>query len=772
MPSDDPSPSRPGPSPGPSPDGDSGDRTAAEAATHGPGEQVAVLLPLPLAGAYDYVVPAGLVLRPGEVVEVPLGRRRRIGVVWGPARGGLTGDRLRPVIGRLAAAPRLPAITRRFVDWVAAYTLSPPGAVLKMALSVPQALEPPRRQIAYRLAGAGAGEGAAPPPPPEVRMTAGRRRVLAVLAERAPLTAAEAAEAAAVGPGVVKGLAEAGVLASLFVEAAEDPALRPADGHHPGPALSAAQQQAAKALVATLDEGFSVTLLEGVTGSGKTEVYFEAVAAALRAGRQVLVLVPEITLTAQWLDRFAARFGAPPLEWHSELSQGRRRRVWRAIAEGTGQVVVGARSALFLPFRDLGLIVVDEEHEGAFKQEDGVVYHARDMAVVRGQLGGAPVILASATPSLETALNAEAGRYRKVHLPERHAGASLPAVDLIDMRRTPPEKGDWGPSWLAPPLVEAVGRTLEAGEQAMLFLNRRGYAPLTLCRACGHRLQCPNCTAWLVEHRQRGRLMCHHCGHAAPLPRACPACGAEDQMAACGPGIERVAEEATRRFAQARVTVVASDTLAGPQAAAELIRRVAAREVDLLIGTQVLAKGLHFPLLTLVGVVDADLGLTGGDLRAAERTFQLLSQVAGRAGRGERPGRVVLQTYQPEHPVLQAMMRGDSALFLEAEAAGRRLLSMPPYGRLAAVIVSGPDAAAVEATAHRLARAAPRDGGMQVLGPAPAPLAQLRGRHRWRLLLKAPRDRRVQPALRAWLDGVAWPSSVRVQIDVDPYSFL
>lgn len=728
------------------------------------GALVAVLLPLPLAGAYDYRVPDGLEVRPGDVVTVPLGRRREQGVVWGAAAGEVAAAKVRAIISGAIGAPPLPEETRRFVDWVAAYTMSAPGAVLRMVLSAPGALEPLRPGVAYRPSGADShGLG--------VRLTAGRQRVLDAFAGQGAIAAADLARAAAVTPGVVRAMADAGLLESVSVDPLEaDP--RP-DGAHPGPTLSADQAAAAGRLVAALGQGFSVTLLEGVTGSGKTEVYFEAVARALEAGRQVLVLVPEITLTAQWLDRFEVRFGAPPLAWHSELPPGRRKRTWRAVAEGRAPVVVGARSALFLPYRDLGLIIVDEEHEQAFKQEEGVVYHARDMAVVRGQVGGVPVVLASATPSIETAQNARDGRYQRVHLPSRHAGAVLPEVTVLDMRRTPPEKGGaWGRSWLAPPLVDALAATLESGEQALLFLNRRGYAPLTLCRACGHRLQCPHCTAWLVEHRRWNRLQCHHCGHAEPMPKDCPACGAEDQLAACGPGVERLAEEVAARFPEARTALVASDTLSGPAATTELVRRVSDGEIDLLIGTQVLAKGLHFPLLTLVGVVDADLGLSGGDLRAAERTFQLLSQVAGRAGRGDRPGRVFLQTYQPDHPVLQAMVSGDPEEFLEVECEGRRMLGMPPFGRLAAVIVSGPDADAVESTARMLGRAAPASPGIEVLGPAPAPLAVLRGRHRWRLLLKAPRNVRVQPLLRAWLGAGQWPSSVRVRIDVDPYGFL
>ncbi|WP_152415169.1 primosomal protein N' [Caenispirillum salinarum] len=740
----------------------------AAAPLYPPGARVGVLLPLPLGGLYDYRVPrSGPAVAEGQPVEVPLGKRREIGVVWGAGEGAVAEAKVRDILRVLPATP-LPQVTRRFVDWVAAYTLSPPGAVLKMAISVPQALEEPRPLTVYGLPD--------PDHPPDlaalgVKETRARRAVLNVAADLPPLPAGDLAREAGVSDGVVKGLAQAGVLVPSLVHPQLDPP-RP-DPDHPGPTLSAGQEEIAEDLRSRVrGHAFSVALLEGVTGSGKTEVYFEAVAEALRRGRQVLVLVPEISLTSQWLSRFRRRFGVPPLEWHSELTQARRRDVWRAVANGRAAVVVGARSALFLPFRDLGLVVVDEEHEQAFKQEDGVSYHARDMAVVRGQLGSVPVVLASATPSLETVLNAESGRYDKLHLPERHGGSLLPDVDVVDMRRMPPEKGDWGRSWLAPPVVDAVSETLERGEQVLLFLNRRGYAPLTLCRTCGFRIQCPNCTAWLVEHRLVRRLVCHHCGHSEPTPRQCPQCGDEDSLAACGPGVERLAEEVVGRWPEARSVVVASDTLGGPLAAAALMERIAAHEVDLLIGTQVLAKGLHFPELTLVAVVDSDLGLSGGDLRAAERTYQLLTQVAGRAGRAAKQGRVMLQTYQPEHPVIQAMVTGETAQFLEAEAEGRRATSMPPYGRLAALIVSGEDEGAVDAACAQLSRAAPREANVEVLGPAPAPLAMLRGRHRRRFLLKAPRGVRVQPVVAAWLGRVKVPHSVRVQVDVDPYSFL
>ncbi len=540
------------------------------------------------------------------------------------------------------------------------------------------------------------------------------------------------------------------------------------DCDRPGPALSAEQAGAATALRAAISGGFSVTLLDGVTGSGKTEVYLEAIAACLRRGRQALVLLPEIALSAQWLNRFAARFGCDPAVWHSDLPSRARRLTWRAVDAGEARVVVGARSALFLPFPDLGLIVVDEEHETAFKQEDGVAYHARDMAIVRARLCSAPAVLVSATPSLETLANVEAGRYAHLKLPTRHGGARLPHVSLLDLREHPPERG----RFLAAPLVEAAREAMGRGEQVLLFLNRRGYAPLTLCRRCGHRFACRNCTAWLVEHRARRQLQCHHCGHAEPIPPACPACAAENSLVPVGPGVERITEEARLLFPEARVLVMASDTLPGPLAAADAARAIAAREVDLIIGTQVVAKGWHFPHLTVVGVVDADLGLAGGDLRAAERTVQLLHQVAGRAGRAEAPGQVLLQTFSPEHPVMQALASGDYVRFMARESAERRPGLWPPFGRLAALIVSADTAEAADLLARELGRTAPGGEGITVLGPAPAPHAMLRGRHRRRLLLKTRRDLAVQPLLRPWLAQVRVTGTARVDVDVDPVSFL
>jgi primosomal protein N' (replication factor Y) (superfamily II helicase) len=750
--------------------------SAASASDHAPGEPAAkgasagrarVLLPLPVVAALDYAVPEGMAgPPPGCFVRVPLGGRNLVGVVWEGAGGEVAADRLKPVIEKLPVPPLTPEL-RRFIERVADYTMAPPGMVLRMAMSVPGALQ---RLRPHRFCAASeAGLAALAEPGLAAALTPARRRVLETLHDGPSLPVAELARLAGCGPGVVRSLVAQGLVEERLV--ASEPGAETPFGElrHVAPALSDDQIVAARRLIDSVETGgFGVTLLDGVTGSGKTETYFAAIAASLAAGCQVLVLLPEIALGAPWLQRFRERFGAPPAEWHSEIREAARRDTWRAVAAGRARVVVGARSALFLPFAELGLIIVDEEHDASYKQEDGVCYQARDMAVLRASLAQIPIVLVSATPSLETVVNVARGRYRRVALPRRHAAAELPMVRLVDLRRERTERG----RFLSPPLVVEIDATLRAGEQALLFLNRRGYAPLTLCRACGHRLQCPNCTTWLVEHRFTRRLLCHHCGHAEPVPPLCPECLAAGTLAACGPGVERLAEEVAARFPAARIALMVSDLLPGPRAAAELAQAMTERRYDVLIGTQIVAKGHHFPMLTLVGVVDADLGLSGGDLRAAERTFQLLHQVGGRAGRAERNGRVLIQTFMPDQPVMQALAAGDRDRFLEIEAAARRGAGLPPFGRLAALILSAADAESSDFAASALSRATPQLPGIDVLGPAPAPLAVLRGRHRCRFLVKAERGVNLQAALRDWLSRVRLGGRVRVQVDIDPYSFL
>ncbi|RBI86791.1 primosomal protein N' [Rhodosalinus halophilus] len=720
------------------------------------GARVAVLTTQPLGRPFDYRAPEGGV-RAGAFVEVPLGPRRVLGVVWGDGSGEVPEAKLRPVSRVLEAPPMRPEL-RLFVERAAAYTFTALPAMLRLATRAPGLGDPPSMRRLYRRADA-----------EPTRMTEARERVLEVLeAAGSGLTLRELTEEAGASASVVKGLVAQGAVAE--VETPRDAPFPRLDNEASGKPLTADQAEAARHLRAGLQSGsYGTTLLKGVTGSGKTEVYLEAVAECLSQGRQALVLLPEIALTAEFLARVEARFGARPAEWHSGLTMTERRRVWRMAGESGAQMVVGARSALFLPFADLGLIVVDEEHDSSYKQEDGVLYNARDMAVLRGSLAGAQVVLASATPSLESWANAEAGKYARLDLPARF-GAVLPEMRAIDMRAEGLPSG----RWISETLARAVEARVAAGEQAMLFLNRRGYAPVTLCRACGHQIGCPHCDARLVEHRFLKRLVCHQCGESIPVPAACPECGKEDSLAAIGPGVERMAEEAAARFPEARLAVLSSDLFASARALKAEIATIAEGGADIVIGTQLVAKGHNFPLLTLVGVIDADLALHGSDLRAAERTFQLMRQVAGRAGRAEKPGVAMLQTHQPEHPVIRAILAGDEEGFWRAEAAARQAAGMPPYGRLAGIILSGPDPQPVFDLGQALARAdAPLTRiGAQVWGPAPAPIARIRGRHRVRLLVKAAKGAPLQGALSEWLAQVEVKPPLRLAVDIDPQSFL
>lgn len=716
----------------------------------------AVLVPMPAERPYTYAVPDGMTVVPGSIVQVPLGPREVAGVVWDADAGGVDARKLRP-ISHVFDCPPLPDDMRRFIDWVADYTLTAPGLAARMALRAPAAFDPEPWIEGLRPTGA----------TPD-RMTDARRRVMELAGDGLAWTRSGLAHAAGVTGSVIDGLSAQGVFEQTMIPprpvvAAPDPAYDP-------PSLNDGQGEAAERLRQSVSAGgFSVTLLDGVTGSGKTEVYFEAVAKAVEMGKQVLILIPEIALTQAFLERFQDRFGAKPAEWHSDLAPRMREKVWRQVAEGRVRVVAGARSALFLPFNDLGLIVVDEEHDPAFKQEDRVYYNARDMAVVRGHIGGFPVVLASATPSVESRVNAEQGRYARVALPARYAEASLPELAAIDMRRAPPARG----GFLSPALIEAMQKTLDRGEQSLLFLNRRGYAPLTLCRVCGHRFQCPQCSSWLVEHRFRGQLMCHHCGHSERKPDACPECGTLDHLVACGPGVERIAEEVVGHFPDARTIVLSSDLLGGVRRLRLELEAVAKGEADIVIGTQLVAKGHNFPNMTLVGVVDADLGLANGDPRAAERTYQLLSQVTGRAGRTGKKSRGLLQTYQPDHPVMRAIVSGDAESFYAREIAEREQMHLPPFGRLAGVIVSGPTRGEAESHARALRRAAPHAPDIHVLGPAEAPLALVGGRHRFRLLVQGERRAPLQDFIRRMLADAPKPrGTVRVAVDIDPQSFL
>jgi primosomal protein N' (replication factor Y) len=721
------------------------------------GHLVAVLTDQPLDRFLDYKAPNGGVFQ-GAFVEVPLGPRKVIGVVWGQGQGGYDLAKTR-AISRVLDLPPMRNEMRQFLTRVADYTLTPLNAMLRLATRAPGLADPPSMRKVYTL-----GEVA-----PE-RETAARTRVLDVLRDHNGLqfTKKELADFAGVAGSVVNGLVKLGAV--LEVETPRDIPYPALDPMKDGLTLSDSQLAGGLALRASVaTQEYSTTLLKGVTGSGKTEVYLEAVAECLAQGRQALVLLPEIALTVAFLDRVEKRFGARPAEWHSGVTMSERRRCWRMVGQGKAQLVVGARSALFLPFQNLGLIVVDEEHDTSYKQEEGVFYSARDMAVMRASLVGASVVLASATPSLETWVNADTGKYRRIDLDGRFGVAELPEMKAIDLRAETME----AQSWISPTLVQEVEKRLKKAEQSLLFINRRGYAPVTVCRACGYQVGCDDCDARMVEHRFHGQLICHQCGETKPVPVKCPHCDVEGRMAAVGPGVERLEEEAKRRFPDARIAVLSSDMAMTARVLKERIHAIANGDADIIIGTQMVAKGHNFPLLTCVGVIDADLGLQGSDLRAAERTFQLIRQVAGRAGRAEKRGVAYIQTHQPDHPVIQAILQGEEEAFWQAEADQRRMAGVPPYGRLAGIVLSGPDLKVVFDVALYLSRNAQglQKIGAEVFGPAPAPIARVRGRHRVRLLVKAEKGTHIQPALAAWRMSVKLPRDVRMQIDIDPQSF-
>jgi primosomal protein N' (replication factor Y) len=715
---------------------------------------VSILLPLPLPEAFDYAVPATLVLGLGDIVEVPLGKQVRIGVVWAvkPETGN---NNLKPVIAKFDTPP-LSKPLRAFVDFAARYLVASPGQILAMILRIPDALRPGPTKLLVM------SSGIAPK-----RASDARGRVLELA--QTPIDRADLAKRAGVGSAIVTDLLKAGCLTQI--ERPVDLPFDVPDPDRPARPLSEIQAAAAATLSDAIDQGgYAPFLLDGVTGSGKTEVYLEAVARALRAtpDGQVLILLPEIALTQALMARFESRFGAMPAQWHYEIGQAAKRRAWREISAGRARIVIGARSALFLPFAKLSLIIVDEEHDGSYKQDDGLRYHARDMAVARARFEGAAIVLGSATPSLESRINADTGRYRTLVLPARYGVSLLPKIDLIDLKFNPPERD----KWLSPVLVDALADTLSRGEQSLLFLNRRGFAPVVLCRKCGHRMKAPDTQSWLVEHKYSNRLVCHLTGFSMRKPDMCPSCGAPDGLVSVGPGVERIGAEVGELFPDVRTEIFSSDTAHNPNAVRDLVSRMERGEIDILIGTQIVAKGHNFPGLTLVGVIDADLGLSGGDPRAGERTYQMLSQVAGRAGRADRPGRALIQTHYPDNEALQALVLGDRDAFIAAESLGRAAMGAPPFGRMAALHILAQSDEGVEAAAQAASDALFAADGVEVWGPAPPPIALVRGWRRRRFIVQADRNVDLSAFMAAWRQAFRVPASVRISIDIDPYSFL
>lgn len=733
-------------------------------------KKYSVLFPLPLNQTYTYIREESMDLPVGTFVQAPFGKRRLIGVIWpDPISETISSTQLKELSKTFPEIAPLTEKAIKFLEWVSKYTMSPRGSVLKMMLSAPEVFEEKTAKMGYKL-------HADKEKLDSLRLSESRHRVLSILKEaKAPMLQTDIAKSANVNVSVLKPLIANGIIEQVPMLDEEE---HLSISTFCPVTLSEDQTKAVSHL---LDQVHSddpkPALLDGVTGSGKTEVYFEAIAKVLKEDGQALVLLPEISLSTQWLSRYKERFGVEPTLWHSDLTKAQRRKNWLAVNKGEARVVVGARSALFLPFKNLKFIVVDEEHDGSYKQEESVIYNARDMAIVRAKVEKASIVLASATPSLETIYNCDQGVYDFIHLPERHGGAVLPDIELVDLREpqqksTVDKGGVKEPThWIAEPLFQACQETLAQEQQVLLYLNRRGYSPLTICKACGERESCPYCTAWLVYHRGRKTLVCHHCGHTVNHHQDCVTCGSKDSLIPCGPGVERVAEEVQKRFPDATYEVISSDVMSNSRRMKQVIEDFADGKIQILIGTQMIAKGYHFPNLTLVGVIDADLGLTGADIRASEKTYQLLHQVAGRSGRETKKGKVLLQTYMPDHPVFQALITHDRDSFLQEEKQVRSFRSMPPYGRLASIIISAGDAPLVEKICKELAKKMPQFKGVEIFGPGPAQLSLIRGKHRWRFLVKTEKEISVQKVIGAWLQDFVLPNSVRLQIDVDPYSF-
>lgn len=726
------------------------------------GDVVKVLIPNVVNAGYDYRLTGPATL--GQFVACRVMNRPYIGVVWGFGDSGLPPEKIKDVSAVYDA--RLAITDLQWIAKMSGWTLMTPGAVLRLIVNVPDAFSPPKMEQLYGLNITDA-----------VRMTASRQAVADAFAsnDNEPMSATDVQNIARVSPSVVRTMISGGILVPKEQRA------RPTEYNSPeyhdcgNIVLNPEQQSAADVIGAAIDRGgFSVYLLDGITGSGKTQVYFDAAWRAYSRGGSVLLMMPEIALTAQFMHRFAARFGAAPVVWHSNLTAARRREIWRGVLRGKIRMVVGTRSALFLPWQNLGLIVVDEEHDTSYKQEDMGNYHARDMAVLRGKIAGFPVVLASATPSAETLQNVASGKYQVLRLTSRVGGAQLPKIETIDLRENRPEPYQVSDvlnnGFLSVPLCNAISDTIAAHRQVMLFINRRGFAPIVQCKKCGWVAGCPDCSVGMTYHRAVGKLLCHMCGRTAPMPTKCPDCGGDVSMR--GAGLEKIAEEVSVRFPSARVALVSSDTISTRQSLERIVAKMESGEIDIVIGTQILAKGHHFPNLTLVGVVDADMGLFGTDFRAAEHTFQQLFQVAGRAGRGEFPGRVLLQTYQPQHPVLCAICAGDRDAFMAADMASRQSAKMPPFGQLIAVIVECQREDTLKKYCAGLAAAAPCAPGVKIMGPIAAGVYQIRNWYRMRFLVMGGPTTLLQPVVAHWLRAIKQPANMRVKVDVNPQNFM
>ena len=731
------------------------------------GDIVKILIPNVVNAGYDYRLNADAEL--GNFVRVSVMNRPYIGVVYGIGDSGLPESKIKSVSEVFDFG--LSVEDLQWIQKMSEWTLMTPGAVLRLIINVPDAFLPPRIEPLYTFKH-----------DDKIRMTEARQSVADAFAsnDNEAMSVSDIQNISHVSSSVVRTMIKNGTLVLSDSRAKEQKSFIYQYKDMGTVKLNEEQSKAADVIGNAIEEGgFAVYLLDGITGSGKTQVYFDSAWRAYQKGKSVLLMMPEIALTAQFMSRYEHRFGAPPVVWHSNLTAARRREIWRGVSRGEIKMVVGTRSALFLPWQNLGLIVIDEEHDGSYKQEDMGNYHARDMAVLRAKIAGFPVVLASATPSAETLENVAVGKYSRLKLTSRFGGATLPTIETIDIRQNrpvgynlPDEEGD-APvrtGYLSPDLCSAMQDTLSAGQQVMLFINRRGFAPIVQCKKCGWVSTCPDCSVGMTYHKHLNKLLCHMCGRMSALPEKCPNCG--DAVSMRGAGLEKIQEEVNVKFPNAKTALVSSDTMMSRQALERLVGKMERGEIDVVIGTQILAKGHHFPNLTLVGVVDADMGLFGTDFRAAEHTFQQLFQVAGRAGRGEIPGKVLMQTYQPDHPVLQAICAGDRDNFMASDMAARRTAKMPPYGQLIAIIIEAEKESVLKKFCSVLSDAAPSANGVKIMGPIAAQVYQIRNWYRMRFLVAGDVRSNLQAVVKHWMGKVKVPANVRVKIDVSPQNFM
>lgn len=730
------------------------------------GDIVKVLIPNVINTGYDYrlTAPADV----GWFVRCTVMNRQYIGVIVGPGDSNLSPSKIKPII-EVCNFGRMSNADIKWIYKMSEWTLMSPGAVLRLIINVPDAFNLPavEQLYAYNFDA-------------DCKMTDARQKVADAFQsnDNDAMSVNDIQTIARVGHSVVKTMIKNGILIPIETREKHNDLYNYKYTDTGTVKLNTEQQNAADTIATAINKNeFAVYLLDGITGSGKTQVYFDSALRAYNMGKSVLLMMPEIALTAQFMSRFEQRFGAPPVVWHSNLTAARRRDIWRGVANGSIKIVVGTRSALFLPWQNLGLIVVDEEHDTSYKQEDMGNYHARDMAVLRAKISNFPVVLASATPSFETLYNVARGKYNRLRLMSRFGGATLPKIETIDMREQRPEpyKTDANSDTeisgnLSPVLCAKISETLNQHKQVMLFINRRGFAPIVQCKKCGWVAQCPDCSVGMNYHKRLNKLICHMCGKMHDLPSVCPQCGNDVSMR--GAGLEKIEEEVAHKFPFAKTALVSSDTIMSREALERLVKKMENGEIDIIIGTQILAKGHHFPNLTLVGVVDADMGLFGTDFRAGEHTFQQLFQVAGRAGRGEFPGHVLLQTFQPEHPVITAICAGNRDEFMKSDMESRRAAKMPPFGQLVAVVIESDKEQTLHKYCKQLSDVAPVLKGGKIMGPIAAQIYQIRNWYRMRFLVSGDANANLQPIVRDWLNKIKQPANVRVKIDVNPQNFM